>query len=241
MTSQKQHYDDLLAEHYSWMFGKPFWDSVAEQEALLRSLGIDAVGRCLDLGSGTGFQALALARMGASEVHALDTSAQLLAELSEHAVGYPVTTHLADITAFDQIVEGPFDTVVCMGDTLPHLESKADVAHMLIAACAALSPQGRLVLSWRDMARAPAGLDRFIPVRTADERVMLCFLEDLGERMLVHDLVFDKGSGEWTLAKSAYPKLKLPEPEIAAILSDHGLAVADTITVRGMMAMVATK
>lgn len=241
MTATKQHYDDLLAAHYSWMFGKPFAESVAEQEALLRQLGLDDVGRCLDLGSGTGFQTMALALMGASEVHALDTSAPLLAELTAYAANYPVNTHLADITAFDQVVGGSFDTIVCMGDTLPHLETKIDVAQMLAAASASLTVHGRLVLSWRDMACPPTGLDRFIPVRTTDERIMLCFLEDLGERMLIHDLVYTKGAGEWALAKSAYPKLKLPQSEISAILRGHGLAVAEPISVRGMTVMVASR
>jgi len=56
----------LLAEHYSWMFGKPFWECVSEHEDMLRKAGLDAVGHRLDLGCGSGFQSLALARMGTS-------------------------------------------------------------------------------------------------------------------------------------------------------------------------------
>lgn len=242
MTSaQKRHYDALLAEHYSWMAGKPFAQSVADQEALLRTMIAGKPGRCLDLGSGSGYQSLALARMGASEVHALDTSEALLDELAGHAAGLPVTIHLADITAFDTVVPGPFDTIVCMGDTLPHLESLADAQRMLGAAARELAPDGTLVLSWRDMARPPAGLDRFIPVRMTDERIMLCFVEDTDAGVMVHDLVFDKAAGDWTLAKSAYPKLKLPETDVRAWLSDAGLIVADAVLMRGMTVLAARK
>ena len=32
MTAQKRHYDELLAEHYSWMAGKPYAAVVAEED-----------------------------------------------------------------------------------------------------------------------------------------------------------------------------------------------------------------
>ncbi|WP_298191554.1 class I SAM-dependent methyltransferase [Novosphingobium sp.] len=241
MSAQQQHYDALLAELYSWMAGRPFAETVAEQEALLRDLGVIAPGRCLDLGCGSGYQALALARLGASEVHALDTSTRLLAELEGYAAGHPVTGHLADITAFETAAPGPFDTIVCMGDTLPHLASTADVERMLRAAAAHLALGGLLVLSWRDMVQPPQGLDRFIPVRMTDDRIMLCFVEDTDEGVMVHDLVFEKGAANWTLAKSAYPKLKLPEGDVRRVLVDAGLVVGERRSVRGMTVLTAHK
>ncbi|MBX9883427.1 MAG: class I SAM-dependent methyltransferase, partial [Novosphingobium sp.] len=178
--------------------------------------------------------------LGASEVHALDTSAALLGELEGYAAGLPITTHLADIRGFDTVVPGPFDTIVCMGDTLPHLENKGDVERMLGKAAACLSTGGSLVLSWRDMAQPPQGLDRFIPVRMSDERIMLCFLEDTGEGVMVHDLVFEQDGSDWSLAKSAYPKLKLPLAEIRDLLVQAGLAVAEAAPVRGMTVLTAS-
>jgi hypothetical protein len=58
---------------------------------------------------------------------------------------------------------------------------------------------------------------------------------------MVHDLVFEKGAGDWSLAKSAYPKLKLPEGEIRRVLGEAGLAVGETSAVRGMTVLVAAK
>ncbi len=40
MNDAIRHYDQLLAEHYSWMVGIPFEEKVAEQAALLRELGL---------------------------------------------------------------------------------------------------------------------------------------------------------------------------------------------------------
>ena len=35
MSNVAKHYEQLLAEHYVWMFGVPFEQKVAEQKALL--------------------------------------------------------------------------------------------------------------------------------------------------------------------------------------------------------------
>ena len=90
MSDPKTHYEKLLAQYYTWMFGVSFADKVAEQQALLqRILGPAPVsggtrGAALDLGCGPGFQSLALAELGFAPVIALDTSAALLAELRAH-------------------------------------------------------------------------------------------------------------------------------------------------------------
>ena len=85
MSTVTDHYRKLLSEHYVWMFGVPFEEKVAEQKALLeRVLGAlhppVPRGPALDLGSGPGFQSIALAELGFSPVIAIDTSAELLTE-----------------------------------------------------------------------------------------------------------------------------------------------------------------
>jgi predicted TPR repeat methyltransferase len=241
VTTPREHYERLLAQHYTWMFGVPFEAKVAEQAALLREAGVTEPGVAVDLGCGSGFQAVALADLGARRVHAVDTSAALLRELAGHAGGRPITTHEADLMAFDRIVGEPADTIICMGDTLTHLNSKGDVAALFGKVAAALPAGGRLVLSWRDLSAPPEGLERFIPVRATDERVMTCFLEDRGETVLVHDLVHVRGDDGWRLQKSAYPKLKLCPAWVRAALAAAGLEPVHDQTVRGMAVLAATR
>lgn len=241
VTTPTVHYERLLAEHYTWMFGTPIEHKAAEQAELLHGLGVTTPGLCVDLGCGPGFQTIALARLGATHVHAIDTSAALLAELRAHAGNLPVTPHEADLMTFDTIVHEGADTVVCMGDTLTHLGSAADVVTLVRRIARALSPGGRLLLSWRDLSAPPAGLDRFIPIRATDERIMTCFLEDAGDTVLVHDLIYVKHGGAWQLQKSAYPKLKLPAERVAGALGDAGLAIEREETARGMAVLTAVK
>jgi hypothetical protein len=132
------------------------------------------------------------------------------------------------------------DTIVCMGDTLTHLADKADVAVLFAKVANALRDGGRLVLSWRDLSHPPDGLDRFIPLRGTDDRTMVCFLEDRGETVLVHDLVHvRRGKDDWQLHKSAYPKLKLSPDWVRAALADAGLTPVTETTVRGMTVLAA--
>ena len=241
MTTPKDHYDRLLATHYTWMFGVPFEQKVEEQTTLLRKAGIQTPGLCVDLGCGPGFQSLALARMGASRVHAVDTSGRLLAELKEHAAQLEITTHETDLLTFIQQLVDPVDTIVCMGDTLTHLASLSDVEALFVAIARQLNKGGRFVLSWRDLSKPPEGVDRFIPLRSEHDRLMVCFLEDQGDTVLAHDLVHVWEKDGWQLYKSAYPKLKLSPDWVRNRLAAVGLIPCYENTVRGMTMLTTTR
>jgi hypothetical protein len=62
--SAQEHYENLLADHYEWMFGLPFEAKVAEQKAILDEFGGPDVsgGLAVDLGCGSGFQSIAFPR-----------------------------------------------------------------------------------------------------------------------------------------------------------------------------------
>jgi len=235
MTQVQDHYDRLLADHYTWMFGVPFADKVAEQAEILRRAGVTAPRRAIDLGCGSGFQSLALCALGADRVHAVDTSRKLLDELETHnAAAAPVTTVLGDLRDFRALVPDGADAIVCMGDTLTHLPDRAAVSALFADIAAALPSGGRCVLSYRDLGAAPTGLDRFIPLRATADKIMTCFLERTGtDTVLVHDLVHVRDGESWTLLKSAYPKLILPLAEIRRDLSDLGLPPVFEETTRG--------
>ena len=237
----QRHYDTLLAQHYTWMFGVPFDEKVTEQAGLLRSLGVQNPGLAVDLGCGSGFQSIALADLGATQVHAVDTSSALLDELRTHAGLRPITTHNADLMAFDYLIDRPVDTVVCMGDTLTHLASRGTVQALFGKIPGTLKPGGKLVLSWRDLSIPPKDLDRFIPLRGTETQHMTCFLEDQRETVLVHDLIHTKQADGWALQTSCYPKLKLPLDWVWAALSANGLEVTADKTVRGLMYLCAAR
>ncbi|MEJ7591941.1 MAG: methyltransferase domain-containing protein [Planctomycetaceae bacterium] len=103
---------------------------VADNRRFFESVGIakkQTSRRALDFGCGSGFQALALASLGFSVV-GVDTSEELLLELAAQAITHPVLTiqgGMQDRGVWES--HGPFDVVVCMGDSLIHLPSIEEV------------------------------------------------------------------------------------------------------------------
>ncbi|NYI07243.1 class I SAM-dependent methyltransferase [Allostreptomyces psammosilenae] len=247
-TAAEDHYERLLAAHYTWMLGGDLPAHAAGQRELLRELGVRPGGTAgsvaVDLGCGSGAQTLALADLGFDPVVAVDTSAELLDELARHASGRPgVRPVRADLrTALPKAADpGTVAAVVCMGDTLTHLATKDDVTALLADVARALAPGGRFVVTWRDLTRLPSGSARFIPVRSAPDRLLTCFLEERdADTVTVHDLLYIRRADEWTLETGAYPKLRIGPDWLAARCADAGLTVLrNAETARGVRLLLA--
>ncbi|MEH3048113.1 class I SAM-dependent DNA methyltransferase [Sphingomonas adhaesiva] len=243
MTNDVQrHYDDLLAAHYSWMSGLPFAQKVDEQRALLTELGVAPTGLAVDLGCGPGYQSCALSDIGARTVLAVDTSRALLDELAAAKGDRAIRTEQADLRAFTTLVApGSADAIACMGDTLPHLDHRGDVFRLFDDAHDRLCPGGWLVLTFRDLSAEPRGLDRFLPVRADDDRIMLCALDYAPETVTVSDLIHVRSPEGWTLRKSSYRKLRLSPADLTAGLERTGFSVTHDRACGRMHAIVARK
>jgi SAM-dependent methyltransferase len=243
--SAQEHYENFLADHYEWMFGLPFEDKVKEQETILDALiGMNVTGGlAVDLGCGSGFQSVALSGRGYA-VLAIDTSEKLLSSLSARIGSRNIVTKHADLRTLDSLVSpDSAEIAVCMGDTLTHLSSRSEVSTLFQSVARTLKPGGRFILTYRDLASAELyGLDRFIPLRSDDRRVMTCFLEyDSAETVVVHDLInLRDDNGNWTLHKSSYKKLRLAANWVIAELVASGLSISRQGESR-MVAIVATR
>ena len=149
MASAEEHYERLLAQHYTWMRGD-FEAKVREYGKVLEGLSTDRGGKALDLGAGSGIQTVALADLG-FRVVSLDSSEALLRELRERTSGREVRTMLDDMrNAEAYAAEGPFEVAVCMGDTLSHLESFDEVSALVGDVYGVLEEGGKLILEFRD-------------------------------------------------------------------------------------------
>jgi SAM-dependent methyltransferase len=243
------HYDRLLAEHYTWMLGGDVHEVADRQAALLAELGLDGTeddGVAVDLGCGSGAQTLALTRLGFSPVIAVDTSRRLLDELVSYVRGAEAVRPVhGDIrTVLPRAAEpGTVAAVVCMGDTLPHLPSKADIPVLLGHVSRALVSGGHLVVTYRDLTAELRGTDRFIPVRSSDDRLLTCFLEYRDEdTVIVHDLLHTRTNGSWQQRASSYPKLRLASSWLVEQCRAAGLGVRhDAADSRGMRILHAVK
>jgi SAM-dependent methyltransferase len=236
-----EHYDTLLAGHYTWMSGG-FEEKAAEQRALLAGLGLAPARsrRAVDLGCGSGFQSVALAQLG-YEVLALDTCRALLAELEEHKGELPIATQEADLRSVASVTAPGVELAICMGDTLTHLASHSEVTQLFADVRRVLAPESKFVLSYRDLSAELKGTERFIPVRSEANRIMTCFLEYEPQAVVVHDLIHIRKGERWELRKSGYRKLRLSMDWVCAGLSASGFAIKHAGTNAGLTVISAER
>ena len=93
----------------------------------------------LDVGAATGNLTAYLSSQG-YEVTAIDLSERLIAKAAEKGI----TVQQLNMLAIDELPT--FDNIVCIGNTLPHLDSKASIQLFLQKAYEQLTQGGKLVL-----------------------------------------------------------------------------------------------
>ncbi len=238
MTTAQKHYDTLLAPIYVWMAGG-VESAVAAGTQDVAAL-VPGDGLAIDLGAGFGMHAIPLARAG-YEVVALDTSRELLDVLRAQGAGLPIRIVEADLLDFRRHVSTAASLIVCLGDTLTHLESTDDVERLGRDVAASLRPGGRFVATFRDYTRPATGDARFIPVRSDANRIHTCFLEEQPDHMLVHDIVHERDGAAWRMKVGSYPKLKLASAAIAEVLRYGGLEPTVAAGARGMVRITAVR
>lgn len=241
MPSVEEHYKNLLAQYYSWIHG-----GTEQQFRAYRALfGKHAVqprdcGIAVDLGAGSGFQSIPLAELG-FEVIAIDTSRVLLDELRQKAGGMAIKAIQDDLLSFTRHSPPRVDVIVCMGDTLTHLQSLTEVRRLIIKAGSRLVDGGRLFLGFRDMSVAAKDLDRFIAVRNDADRIFTCFLEYEKRHVKVHDLLYERCEDQWVLRKSFYRKLRISTGWLQALIKKAGMGIEHMGVDKGMTTLIAGK
>lgn len=242
MNNVKEHYDQHLGAIYSWMAGDVN-AALDRNRNLFQQLGlnINSKGLAVDLGCGTGFQSIPLAELGYS-VLAVDSCAVLLSQLQESTNNLPVTTINDDLLNFSKHLSNQAQLVVCMGDTLTHLNSLDAVCNLMSKVSQKLIEGGIVVLTFRDYVSVELlGHQRFIPVRSDDSKILTCFLEYHQDFVEVHDLLHYKEGAQWSFKASSYRKLRLDKNWLIQQMSALGLVIVRDTLDSGMMSIVAKK
>jgi 2-polyprenyl-3-methyl-5-hydroxy-6-metoxy-1,4-benzoquinol methylase len=241
MASVKEHYDNLLAPYYSWICGGAelkfeenykFFQSHAIRPALS--------GVALDLGAGSGFQSIPLSQSG-FKVISIDLSHDLLMELNAHAEGLSIVTIEDNLLKFTDHIHRNIELIVCMGDTLTHLQTLKEIQNLIEDACQALEDNGHLILGFRDLTAELKNLDRFILVRGGSERIFTCFLEYEKDHVKVHDIIHERNGNRWGMKKSYFRKLRISPQWVNECLLKSCFAIEDFSNDKGMITIVARK
>jgi SAM-dependent methyltransferase len=241
LSTVQDHYDTLLADVYIWMSGG-FEPARQRYTRFFEEMQLTPRGSAIavDLGCGPGFQSLPLADLG-YRVLAIDTSQALLQDLNDRKQQRDIATICDDMLRFPTHLAAPAELIVCMTDTLLHLDSKAAVTSLFQQCVDALHSGGSLVLTFRDLSRELHGADRFFRVRSDDSRIFSCFVDYQADHVLVHDLLYTRVDSDWHLSKSAYRKLRLAPNECLQSLREIGFEIASHGIDNGLVTIVARK
>jgi SAM-dependent methyltransferase len=224
----RHHYERLLASHYTWMSGLSFAAKVAEQREVLRALGIVGTrgGLAVDLGCGPGYQSAALLDLGFERVVAVDGCAALLEELASHTRSRAIETVCDDLrTALAARPPGSAAAIVCVGDTLTHLDSLAEIERLVDDVHAALAPGGRCAFTYRDLTADVPDTQRVHLVRADATRVLTCVLDYEPDEVWINDLLHMRQLDGWTLEVGRYRKLRLAPALVRGMLEAAGFVV----------------
>jgi SAM-dependent methyltransferase len=169
--------------------------------------------RVLDVACGTGMHAVALAQRGYSVVGA-DLSAGMIERARANAAAEEVDVRF-EVAGFGNLAQTlggtNFDAILCLGNSLPHLLDRGELASALVDLAACLRPGGLLliqnrnfdaVLAQRERSSEP-GAGRWMPLQahreSGKEWLFLRFYDFEADGTLIFNVVTlrREAAGDW--------------------------------------------
>ena len=132
----------------------------------------------LDIGCGTGSYTIALARSGAKAT-GMDLSKLMIDEAQKNSLAYRLDINFINSGMEKMLsnINGKFDLIVCMGNTLPHLLHKKDLFSMLDACKQLLNPGGHLVLNLLNYDRILDTKERIVGITRSENHEFIRFYD----------------------------------------------------------------
>jgi SAM-dependent methyltransferase len=237
----KEHYDQHLGHFYSWMAGN-FDEKQKEHQQFLieHQIKPSSTQFAVDLGAGHGIQSVSLAKLG-FKMKAIDFNRQLITELKLNSKGFDIDVIEDDIRLFNKHIDTKPELIICWGDTITHLNSEIEIEQLLINCCEALNENGKLIISFRDYSNELVGDNRFIPVKSDENRILTCFLEYSPKQVRVTDLFYEKENSGWKQKVSSYNKIRISVFSIKNILLKNGMKIIFDDLVNRLNTIIAIK
>lgn len=153
-------YDDLSTDYDRFVN----WSArlAVELPFIIQELRKVGARRVLDAACGTGMHAIALAQQG-YEVVGTDLSPKMIEQAWSNAASADVALHFA-VAGFRELrtkVGGGFDALLCLGNSLPHLLTPAELESALADFAACLCREGLLLIQNRNFDRVLARQERW--------------------------------------------------------------------------------
>lgn len=229
MAEKVPLYDDF-SESYDTMVA---WDARLEREEPFFRRLFESIGarRLLDVGTATGGHAIHFAGMGL-EVMAVDPSAEMVRLARERSSGLTgVRVVEAGFGQLRERVEGEFDVLTCLGNTLPHAVTREDLERALSDMAVMLKPGGLLVVQQLNYDRIMAERRRFLGVSSGTkdgvEHLFFRFYDFDDVRLTFNVVTFKRDPAGWSFQVGSTPLRAIRRAELAAALAGAGFGRAE--------------
>ncbi|GEM_PF-107940 len=182
------------------------------------------VTRVLDTACGTGKHAIAFHDWGYYVV-GTDSSPEMVAKSRENAGDRSIEFIEAGFTELDK-VNGMFDAVTCLGNSLPHVLSDEDLDASLKSMYDAVLPGGVVIIQNNNYDLIVGRRERFMPLaaRKANGREYLFqrFFDFHGDTLTFNLVIMVKDSDGWTMHVNAIPQRALTSDLLVSRLKAVG-------------------
>lgn len=227
MPQLDDFYDALASEYDSMTRFRQRLQGEAEMLQHWRGrYGFDSA---LDAACGTGLHAVVLARMGVKTA-AADPSAGMLDQARRHAEEQAVDVELiqTDFAGLKNRLSRRFQAVLVLGNSLPHVLSRDDLAASLRGLAEAIENEGVLIIQLLNYERILANRERIVGVNRDQDKYFVRFYDFL-EQLLQFNVLVITAAGEKISHRLNSTLLKPYRlPELAQSLEASGLRVTET-------------
>jgi glycine/sarcosine N-methyltransferase len=232
MAREVQESYDELADHYHLNFEN--WQATIDRQAgllaplLEKECGPASRVRVLDCACGIGTQTLGLAARG-FRMTASDLSPKAVERARREAAQrkLDIRFRVANMLDLASLGESRFDAVICMDNTLPHLESTEQLAQAAQQMRNCLRPDGLLMASIRDYDRLVGERPAMqAPAFYSDQgqcRIVFQVWDWKDERGYVFHLYITSGNNNrWQTFHTCAAYRAVLRDELTAVLGDTG-------------------
>ena len=191
MLNMEDFYNDL-AGSYDAMTA--FDSRISGERAVLAPFVLDyGIRQAVDMGCGSGVHTFALSGLGVN-VHGVDLSEAMLERARMHAVelGLPAQFLTGDMRTAQPVGVHGCDAVLCLGNTLPHLEDEEDLISTLASWRTMLRPGGVLLLQTVNYDRVLRDRERILGVRMTEDGCIVRFYDFTVPRIGFNVLVISR-------------------------------------------------
>ena len=232
----KEAYDDFSGDYDRFVN----WEErlSAEMPFLLKKLHMavpeeDRPVCVLDAACGTGMHAIALAKTGI-RVFGTDLSPEMIRTAEENAraaqsnAEFKAAGFGALAEAFAGSSSFPFDSIICLGNSLPHLLSGEEILDALADMANCLRPRGLLLLQNRNFDAVMAEKNRWLGTQSqmegSREWLFLRFYDFDPDGLITFNIIrlHKDGSGPWAQRESAARLFPLTQEILLPLLEKGG-------------------